>query len=59
MKKVALKFQSFPASEPPLSESAIKRGQEMVKTKAGALKLLQGAGILDKKGNLTKPYRAT
>jgi hypothetical protein len=58
MQKLAVKPRSFSAMEAPLSENAIKRGKEMVKTKAGALKLLQSAGILDKKGNLTKPYRA-
>jgi hypothetical protein len=58
MAKAATKFKSFATSEAPLSDSAIKRGLEMVKTKKGALKLLQGAGILDKKGNLSKPYRA-
>jgi hypothetical protein len=51
-------IRSFSVSKAPLSASAIKRGQEMVKTKAGALELLRGAGILDKKGNFTKPYRA-
>ncbi|MCC6548296.1 hypothetical protein IT570_14135 [Candidatus Sumerlaeota bacterium] len=36
------------------SERVMKKA---LKSKASARKLLQEAGILDKKGNLAKPYR--
>lgn len=45
------------ALEPALSEKALAIARDIVKTKAGALKLLQGAGILDEHGNHTEPYR--
>lgn len=58
MKKSSVsRAPSFAAAKPALSRKALAIGKEMVKTKSGALKLLQGAGILDKNGNHTKPYQ--
>jgi hypothetical protein len=53
----AEKFISFAGSKPALSKEAIAIGREAAKTKEGALKLLQEAGIVDKNGKLAKPYR--
>ncbi len=54
---ISRKSPAFASTMPAFSPEARAIVKVMLETKEGSLKLLQGAGILDKHGKHTKPYR--